>query len=303
MEAAMNRRTMRGLVSLLAVAGLVGAACSRDASDSAGGSVPGQKALRAQAPEVLPGAVSGTGASESGNTAVSGVAPLPELGARVIKTAALGVSVAPGTFQEKFQEATLVAGRHGGFVSSSNTAEGRLRSGTIVVRVPASDFETALGELRRLGRVRSQSLSGEDVTGRVVDLQARLRNWEAQEAVLLRLMAKATSIEDSIVVQRQLQDVQLQIEELKGQLRALADQTEFSTISLSLSEAGFVPPRKASGGLTFSKAWRLAVHGFVAVFAAVLVGLGFLIPIALLGLVVLLVVLGFRRFRRVPTAS
>jgi hypothetical protein len=123
------------------------------------------------------------------------------------------------------------------------------------------EFEAALGELRRLGKIVSQSISGQDVTGQVVDLQARLRNWEAQEAVLLQLMAKATSIEDSIVVQRQLQDVQLAIEEIKGQLRALQGQTDFSTISLSLSEAGFVPPRRKSS-LSFGRAWELAVlHG------------------------------------------
>ena len=302
----MRQRRLRALVGLLVAAGLIGAACSRDDTGGVGGPAVGQKASRAEAPDAFSdgaGGVSSTGSGESGDTAVAGFAPLPELGPRVIKTAALGVTVRPGTFQEKFQEATLVAGRHGGFVSSSNTAEAKLRSGTIVVRVPASDFETALGDLRRLGRVRSQSVSGEDVTGRVVDLQARLRNWEAQEVVLLRLMAKATTIEDSIVVQRQLQEVQLQVEEIKGQLRALSDQTEFATISLSLSEAGFLVPRKDSGGLTFGKAWRLAIHGFVAVFAAVLVGLGFLIPIAILGLAVLIGVLAFRRFRKVPTPS
>jgi hypothetical protein len=221
----------------------------------------------------------------------------------VIKTARLSLTVRPGTFQERFQQATAIAGGHGGFVASSGTSEGKLRSGSLVLRVPARDFETAMGEIRRLGRVRSQSISGEDVTGRIVDLQARLRNWQAQEAVLLRLMAKATSIEDSIVVQRQLQEVQLQIEQIKGQLGALEDQTEFSTISVSLSEAGFVPPKEEPKGLSFGRAWELATRGFVAVLAAVLVGLGYIVPILMLGAALAASVLAYRRLRRVPTPS
>jgi hypothetical protein len=113
----------------------------------------------------------------------------------------------------------------------------------------------------------------------VVDLQARLRNWEAQEAVLLRLMAGANSIEDSNVVQRQLQDVQLAIEGSRGQLRALQDQTEISTISISMSEAGFMPRRRV-GGARLSRPPRRAGRA-----------------------VLVLGVLGYRRFRRVPTAS
>jgi hypothetical protein len=243
------------------------------------------------------------GAADHAGGSVAGIAALPELSAKVIKTAQVSLTVRPGTFQDRFQQATMVAGSHGGFVASSGTFEGKLRSGSLVLRVPAEDFETVLGELRRLGRVRSQSISGQDVTGRVVDLQARLRNWQAQEAVLLRLMAKATSIEDSIVVQRQLQDVQLQIEEIKGQLRAVEDQTAFSTISLTLSEAGFVPPTEEPKGLSFGRAWRLATHGFVAVFAAVLVGLGYIVPILILGAALGGSVIVFRRLRGVPTAS
>lgn len=304
-----RRMTLAAVVALLAVAGLIGAACSGGTAENAGGGgISGEAPARdvaVGAPSPAPAEPGAPGfPADDATGAVSGVASVPALGAKVIKTAQVSVTVRPGTFQDRFQQATVIAGSHGGFVASSGTAEGKFRSGSLVIRVPARDFETALGELRKLGRVRSQSLSGEDVTGRVVDLEARLRNWQAQETVLLRLMAKARTIEDSIVVQRQLQEVQLQIEEIKGQLRALEDQTEFSTISLSLSEAGFVPPqKKKSAGLTFGRAWDLALHGFVAVFAAVLVGLGYLVPIVLLGAAAVTSVVAYRRFRRVPTPS
>jgi hypothetical protein len=225
-------------------------------------------------------------------------ASVPRIGPRIVKTGNLSLRVQRGVFQDRFQQATLVAGRYGGFVASSQTGEGKHRSGGLVIRVPAERFEQALGDLKRLGRIESQSISGQDVTGEFVDLQARLRNWQAQETVLLRLMAKANTIEDSIVVQRQLQEVQLAIEEIRGQLRVLDDQTAFATVTLSMAEVGFVPARSKADGLSFGRGWELALDGFVAVLAAVLVGLGYLIPLGLVALALLAGMLGYRRLRR-----
>ena len=118
-----------------------------------------------------------------------------------------------GTFADRFQDAIQVAGRHGGFVASSQSTRSAHPTGTIVLRVPSDQFEAALGELKGLGSVSAEEVSGQDVTSQYVDLQARLRNWEAQETVLLDLMTKSASIDDSIKVQRSLQDVQLQIEQ------------------------------------------------------------------------------------------
>jgi hypothetical protein len=204
--------------------------------------------------------------------------------------------VRKGTFQARFQEAAMVASRHGGYVSSSSTAEANRRSGELIIRVPASEFEATMGELKALGTVKGEQISGQDVTAQFVDLEARLRNWEAQEEVLLRLMRQSKTIEDSLKVQRTLQDVQLAIEEIRGQLRVLADQTDLSTITLSMLEAGAVAA-KPKEGLTFVRAWRQAIHAIAAVFAAVVIGLGYVLPVVLIAFALLLLWLGYRRLR------
>jgi hypothetical protein len=286
-----GRRAVVAALGFLVLAGLVGAACSRGSSSSSGGGSalgPAKVDPNAQAsPGVAERAGSG---GVAGGPVAAPAGALPEIGARVVKTAGLTLQVKDGTFDDRFQQATLVAGRHGGYVASSDTAQGKLRSGTVVIRVPASEFESALGELKALGTVRQERLSGQDVTSQFVDLEARVRNWEAQESVLLGLMAQATNVSDSIRVQNQLQDVQLQIEELKGQLRVLSDQADLSTITLSMSERGFVAPRPESG-TSIAAAWHRAVRGFVAVLAAVVVGLGYLVPI---GALLLLAAVGLR---------
>lgn len=207
-----------------------------------------------------------------------------QIGPKVVKTASVTIRLEEGEFEGAFQDASLVASRRGGFIASSSTSKGEeFRSGTVVMRVAANQFDRALADLRALGEVIAEEAAGEDVTAQFVDLQARLRNWEAQETVLLRLMSEANTIDESIKVQRNLQDVQLEIERLRGQLRVIRDQTDLGTITLTLAEGEAVDdvtPR--DDGSTLGRAWRDAVGGFLAVIAATVVGLGYLIPIGLL---------------------
>jgi hypothetical protein len=283
-------------IGLLTMAGLLGVACGGGGGTSKS-AVPGVFA----SPRSAAGGFTGAGSQSSGGGPVSDVASqlslnLPSLQAKIIKNADITLQVKDGTFTDHFQHATLVAARHGGFVSSSQTASGKLHSGTIVIRVPASQFEAALTELKGLGTVMAENITGQDVTSQFVDLQARLRNWESQETVLLRLMNSATTIEDSIKVQRELQDVQLAIEQIRGQLRVLSDQTELSTITTSMAEAGAVPSKPARRSAP-SQAWYTGRRVFVGVVTGVVLALGYLIPMAIFALVALLVWLAFKRIK------
>jgi hypothetical protein len=291
-----RRKAALGVIVILVIAGLIGAAC--------GGGEPTEPGA-AQATAIAgDGVLSGPASRELGTTdeavvgLVLGEFQVPTIGPRIVKTAAVTVEVRAAAFDQRFQQATLLASRYGGFVASSSTSDSKHRSGTIVIRVPAAQFDAVLGDLRRLGSVKREELSGQDVTAQFVDLEARLRNWESQEDVLLRLMARAKTIEESIKVQRQLQEVQLAIESIKGQLRVLTDQTDFATISLSMVEAGAVQPKPKS---TLGKAWQEALGAFLSVIAAVVVGLGYLVPLALLGLMVFVVWIVYRRTRPAPT--
>jgi hypothetical protein len=277
-------------ISFLILAGVVGAACGGDGATQSAGSFDAGGGVAAPMPAAAP-----KGGPDEG-AAVLDEFQLPGISQKIIKTANVSVQVKKGTFQERFQQATMVASRHGGFVSSSSTAQARQRSGELIIRVPASEFEAVLGELKGLGTVRGEQLSGQDVTAQFVDLEARLRNWEAQEEVLLRLMRQSKTIEDSLKVQRTLQDVQLAIEEIRGQLRVLGDQTELSTITLSMLEGGSAAT-KPKEGLTFVRAWRQAIHAIATVLGAVVVGLGYVLPIVLVAFALLLMWLGYRRLR------
>lgn len=279
-----------GTVAVLGSVALLGAACG------------GGSAGVANAPE----GVSGNSAPERGRLSTPGQVPqagelsqsLPKLQARIIKTGTISLSLPKGSFNDRIQKASLVAAQFGGYVADTTTNDGKLPSGSLVIRVPAAQFEATMASLRSLGRVRGQRISGQDVTSQFVDLQARLRNWRAQESVLLRLMSQSTTIPDSLRVQNQLQSVQLQIEEITGQLRVLSDKSDLSTITLSMAEVAplAVKPSKAKTN-TFARAWTKGVRALGATGRTLSVALGFLLPFLLIAMALLLGWLGVRRLR------
>jgi hypothetical protein len=293
------------LVGFLAVAGVIGYVATSGLPGSLrGAGAPSAAATRAPTknlqghleavpgvPAAAPGDLSGSGGS------LSSVGNLPPVGPYIVKTAQISVEVKKDGFETAFDTATMIAGRYGGYVQDSSSQGTEAKSGELTIRIPASSFEQAMNDLRRLGSVRSQSVSGQDVTSQFVDLSARLRTWQAQEAVLLRLMRQATTIESTLRVQNELQDVQFRIEQIKGQLRVLENQTSLATIQVTLREVGapVVPARTVVNERpSLVEAWDRAVNGFLGVVFAVIVGLGYLIPITALGFAVWF---GYRRLR------
>ncbi|MDQ5875176.1 MAG: DUF4349 domain-containing protein, partial [Actinomycetota bacterium] len=204
-------------------------------------------------------------------------------------TGYLKLTVGEDGFSEATQDAVALAGRYSGFVLSTSIEGRDSRSGTLVIRVPSDRFEEFVNEVKDLGEVRSESISGQDVTQEFVDLEARLRNLRAQEAVLLRLFDKATTVAATIRVQSELGRVQLESEQLRGRLRYLEDQTSLATLSISVAEKGAAPATRG----TLTKAWDRALEGALGVVAAVIVGAGTLLP------VLLLILVGVAIFRQV----
>ena len=242
--------------------------------------------------------------SDGGTTAAPaarsplGAAPL---GPSVIKTAKLKVEVPHNGFQEAFHSVVAVAQKKGGFVFSSTTSGDDARTGSITLRVPAETFESALNEISSLGDVKSEQVSADDVTEEFIDLEARLRNLSAQEDVMLQLMEQATTIGETINVQNELSRVQLDIEQIRGRLRFLEDQTAFSTISVNMTEAGIVPPEELG---TLARSWAVIRDTTQAIVSGFLIGGAAVLPI----LVVVLIVLLFARWawpklNRVTTGS
>ena len=226
------------------------------------------------------------GAVTSGGTA----ARLPRVGPSVIKTATVDIGVPDDDVDDAINEAISVAGRYGGFVLSSQLGR-RDSGGTLTMRVPAVRFEAALTDLEGLGKVRRESISGEDVGQEFVDLEARLRNWQAQEAVLLKLMDRAQSVTDTIRVQNELSRVQMEVEQLRGRLTFLRDQTSLGTITATFGPLSAPAPDAPS---RFAQAWSRAVELMQSFVAGMIVTLGVIVPLTVIALILYLLFRGLR---------
>ena len=311
------RKVAFSIIGFLALAALIGyaatsggfgpeEAASRGAAPAANASFAPDKAVGALATAegdfaaTAPGGVAGTGLVGAGN--LSGVGNLPPIGPAVVKTASISIEVKKDGFESAFNAATLIAGTYGGYVESSSTAGTKTQSGELTIRVPSSSFDRAMTDLRGLGTVEGQTISGQDVTAEFVDLDSRLRTWETQEVVLLKLMRQATSVEATLRVQRELQDVQFRIEQIKGQLRVLDNRTSLATIQVSIREPGAVHAERiaAEDRPSLGEAWDRAVNGFLGVIYSIVVGLGYLVPVTAVALAGWF---GYRRLRPRPAVS
>jgi hypothetical protein len=299
-----------GLLSFFVLAGCSKAQLNPTVGSSQADTVV-ENSGQAKAKEVPPAPAAGGEAERLGAPPQDeSLAQIPEVppdgnlreGERVIRNANLAVRIGEDEFQTKFQTANAVAARFGGFVAATSTeeTEGRIRSGSVTLRVPSDKFEEAISALKELGEVSAEDKTGQDVSAEFVDLEARLRHAKTQEAFYLRLIDRATQISEMIQIQQQLSQVQLQIEEIQGRLKFLQDQTSFSTINVRIFEPLAGPP-PARGALlnALVEAWE----GFQRVIAGVIVALGWVAPLAVVAVLGYVVWRVLRRGKKSPAEA
>lgn len=171
------------------------------------------------------------------------------------------------------------------------------KSGTVVIRVPADNFDEALVKIKELAiKVDKESASATDVTEVFVDLEARMKNLKAEEAQYLKILDQAKKIEDILNVSSQLGSVRGEIERLEGKIKYLSGQVDMSSITVSLTEEADVQ--------FFGIRWRplfvlkQAVRDMFAGlsgYADSMIALIFFLPTLLLWLVTLVAVLWVAR--------
>lgn len=299
----MARRLVVLAVVMLALVGAAWGAVGvvgRSAADRMSGKVETGEAEAQPASSGL-AAPGGQGADEASQPG-SGFAlpPLPAAaGDRIVKEGTITVEVRADGFEAAFQAVATQAQRLGGSVvamSDSSTAAGR--SGSVTVRVPVRSYEGLLADVSKVGKVRDRNVTSQDVTGEFVDLEARLRQLQAQEAFYLDLLGKAQGISDAIVVQQQLGGLQTQIEQIKGRLDLLGRQTSFSTLHAQIVEPGVPLPLAAPETRpSLDRYWQMARDALVHVIGSAIVVVFFLAPLLLPAGVVFL---AWRLTRRRP---
>lgn len=222
----------------------------------------------------------------------------------LIKTADLSLAV--DGVDSKVQEAVTMATGRGGFVQSSTVMEddNGQKTGYVVVRVPVATFEDTVNDLKALAiTVERESINGQDVTENYTDIEARLRSAQAQEDQYLQILNRATTVQDILSVQQYLQSIRYEIESLEGQLKSLGNQTEYSTISVTMHEETRleIPANKFNLERTVKEAGRalvlLAQAALTVLIWFVIIGGAFVLPVTLIVMAIVKVIQQLKRRR------
>jgi len=184
---------------------------------------------------------------------ISEVAPTDQTNRLVIKDTNLSMVVTdvPGTVAQ----IETIATTNGGYMVDANVniPEGAA-TGYITLRVPEAKRTESLSAIKKLGvKVTSESTSGSDVTDQYVDTDARLATLNATKTKFESILNSAIKVQDILEVQREIINLQSQIDSLKGQQKYLEQSAKLSRISLNLSTDELALP------YTPDKGWRPAV--------------------------------------------
>ena len=245
-----------------------------------------------------PSTVNGAATDEAVQNSAAPAATAPQ----IIRTGSISLLV--GDVEHAINATQAVARSHGGNVLSLSdqtpTQPGERHTAQMQIGVPQYEFDAAMTALTSVGGVQARSVSAQDVSAQIVDVQARLNNARRTESDLLKIMDRQGKIEDVLAAEQQLAQVRQQVEELDGQLQATKHQVAYSTIDVALTDAAAKTTTVApTGAQKLGDQWQAAlrsVGGFtLGILSSILWLLAYLPYIAL---VAVLAAAGWYRFGR-----
>ena len=128
--------------------------------------------------------------------------------------------------------AVRIAEHEGGFQASSTLDLAAAEpTGSVVLRVPAPSFDTVLRALGGLGDVADQRTGSQDVTGAVVDLEARVAAARASVERVSGFLDRTNNVTELAAVERELLTRESELESLLGQLATVRDQVDLATVT------------------------------------------------------------------------
>ena len=164
----------------------------------------------------------------------------------------------------------------------------------LMIRIPAQNLDQFVSQVGENANITSTSESTENVTLTYISTQSRVTALETEQKRLLELLENAETMEDLLTIESRLTDVRWELENYASQLRVLDNQVNYSTVYLNIwevDEPTVVVERtvwqKIGDGFT-RNAGRMW-DGLVNFFIWILTVIPYLLPIALIGGVVVLV--------------
>jgi len=204
----------------------------------------------------------------------------------IIKTAYASTDVSSANFENTINEVELLVKNFKGNISNTylSTNYQGLKSYNLTMNVPAEDFENFLSAVEDISKFTNINLNANDVTKYVLDIDSRLKSLNDEKQALEEIKEEAVSTSDKLQVQSQLRYINQDIQVLEGQKEYYENSVSYSSLTLDI--------REGSGVSLFS--WNYYVQRALNWIESII---GFVVSFGIIAVPLLLLVLGFRKFR------
>ncbi|HPH94642.1 MAG TPA: DUF4349 domain-containing protein [Anaerolineaceae bacterium] len=174
----------------------------------------------------------------------------------IIKNAQISIVVVdPAASMENINK---LASEMGGRLGSSNLSKYTTSDGSeypranITIYVPSEKLDEALARIKAEVQdpatdVRSENVTGENITKEYTDAKSRLANLEVTEKQIQKMMEDTKTTDEALAVYRELTNIRQEIEVLKGQIKYYEESAALSTISVELTAKTSLKPVVIAG--------------------------------------------------------
>ena len=142
------------------------------------------------------------------------------------------------------------------------------------IKIPAQNFDAWIEDVSKIySYFEHKNITSEDVTEEYLDVETRLKNKKALETRYLELLKKANTIAEILEIEKEINNIRVDIEAQEGRLKYLKDKVAYSTIYLSVYKS--VPSMNHVKESYFSRildaikgGWNFMLNIFLGLFYA-----------------------------------
>lgn len=172
-------------------------------------------------------------------------------GRKIIRGASLTVRV--NSIDEAEKQLNSLLKKSGGIVenASSNDLTTQDASMSFVLRIPVGEFDDAIQGIEKLGTRMAKTVSMQDVTAQMIDMDVRLKSLTTEQARLKALLSKDPN---NWGYTSQLANIRAQMQSIEAQAKSQGNAAAYSTLQLTFRKG-------AVAGETKDPNWMAQAYG------------------------------------------
>jgi len=162
---------------------------------------------------------------------------------------------------------------------------------SLTIRVPADKFDSLLKTISEsVDKLDSKNIDVLDVTAEYIDIEARIKTKKELQAKYTDLLKRATKVEEILNIEKEIGNLQTEIESVEGRMKYLKDRIAFSTLTVTYYQ-------KTTSAFGFSSKFVDGIKSGWSVFLWFIVGLSHL-WVFIIVVVVLIFIIKFWRKKK-----